>query len=758
MAADKSIGDIDLAVFKTPNRRASGLIQGAEAFHQISEEPEPEGTPMPALELSPIKEYVETKTGMLAVPDPEQIFTRCLDLIGGEDAVVAGVLSGTFQESVFNCMAKYVDADVEGVRQELSEEQTLKVTEYVGRTMIRFLIGELNLNCGSLVMAVPSTVSTSIQILSVRLMELAPMIKKKRDAERQMQTFEDKLALRNDNSDIMARMADNSATMEDFEALIDGKASADMKQIEKVRSSFKQNIKVADIAMAAADRKNASQAITVNLDGKVAINELLDASALVLDVKSLLGRPSPKVALKLERALAALFNANPGKFPISRLITDTIFSEAKIMNSKYGAPLIAEGMADRERLLNEDAKYLLKRETNMLQNIIDTKYSKLSESIQTQLITVRTNTAGEKQIMAEEDNGLSMINVLALTHLDDLPAFRADIKSLIEGFPNKVALGNHAQILQPFMDTILRSALEHEIPVEYYIAVHPILSMLKSKTGSHFLSVIRKFERPTDAESHDCTSMLMKLCSELKRIATVDRIEFPVNASLVSDATKFSKDYSAFVARVGIESDKHLASVSNGMAKPAQSDGAGGGGGSEAKTKSDGDRIRSNKKANDIVRNLQPIGQWAKWGCACADCDNKILPTDRPTPSEAMKKVLEKCEEYRKQFADDTKVYRPMVCLECLKKCKDGPLKLKTGKMKPKTKGKYGGGKGPPAAPAKANAIEEAEPQPEAGPSEAEIENEKLKAELEEAKAQIATRVQSAKSTLWGRDRGSSSF
>ena len=99
----------------------------------------------------------------------------------------------------------------------------------------------------------------------------------------------------------------------------------------------------------------------------------------MLDVKSLLGRPSPKVALKLERALAALYNANPGKFPISRLITDTIFSEAKIMNSKYGVPLIADGMADRERILNDDAKYLLKRETNILQNIIDTKYNKLSE-------------------------------------------------------------------------------------------------------------------------------------------------------------------------------------------------------------------------------------------------------------------------------------------------------------------------------------------------------------------------------------------
>ena len=61
-----------------------------------------------------------------------------------------------------------------------------------------------------------------------------------------------------------------------------------------------------------------------------------------------MGRPSPKVALKFERALVTLYNANPGKFPISRLITDAIFSEAKIMNSKYGVPLIADGMADRE--------------------------------------------------------------------------------------------------------------------------------------------------------------------------------------------------------------------------------------------------------------------------------------------------------------------------------------------------------------------------------------------------------------------------
>eukprot|EP01050_Picozoa_sp_SAG11_P022978 SAG11_NODE_4486_length_1877_cov_5.098988_1_plen_121_part_00 len=96
----------------------------------------------------------------------------------------------------------------------------------------------------------------------------------------------------------------------------------------------------------------------------------------------------------------------------------------------------------------------------------------------------------------------------------------------------------------------------------------------------------------------------MKLCSELKRIATVDRIEFPVSASHISDATKFSKDYSAFVARVGIESDKSLASVSNGMAKLVQNDSAGGGGNSDAKGKSDADRVKSNKKANDTVRTL----------------------------------------------------------------------------------------------------------------------------------------------------------
>ena len=76
MAADKSIGDIDLADFKTPNRRNSGLIKGAEVFHRISDEPEPEGVSMPDLELSPIKEYVKDKSGMLKVltmPDPKSI-------------------------------------------------------------------------------------------------------------------------------------------------------------------------------------------------------------------------------------------------------------------------------------------------------------------------------------------------------------------------------------------------------------------------------------------------------------------------------------------------------------------------------------------------------------------------------------------------------------------------------------------------------------------------------------------------------------
>jgi len=290
MAADKSIGDIDLADFKTPNRRNSGLIKGAEVFHRISDEPEPEGVSMPDLELSPIKEYVKDKSSMLKVltlPDPKKIFTKCLDMIGGEDAVVSSILSGTFQESVFNCMAKHADEEVEGIRQELTEAQSLKVTEYVGRTMIRFLIGELNLNCSSLVMAIPSTISTSIQLLSVRMAEINPLLKKKRDAERQMQNFEEKLALKNDSSDIMVRMANDTATMEDFDALIDGEASAHLKQIEKVRAVFKQNIKAADIVLAAADRKNATQAITVNLDGKVAISELLDSSALVMDVKSL---------------------------------------------------------------------------------------------------------------------------------------------------------------------------------------------------------------------------------------------------------------------------------------------------------------------------------------------------------------------------------------------------------------------------------------------------------------------------------------
>ena len=40
MAADKSISDIDLADFKTPNRRNSGLIKGAEVFHRINDEAE----------------------------------------------------------------------------------------------------------------------------------------------------------------------------------------------------------------------------------------------------------------------------------------------------------------------------------------------------------------------------------------------------------------------------------------------------------------------------------------------------------------------------------------------------------------------------------------------------------------------------------------------------------------------------------------------------------------------------------------------
>ena len=98
MAADKSFSDIDLAEFQTPNRRASGLIKGAEAFHRISDEPEPEDAYMPALGLSPIKEYVEGKSGMLTIPDPKKIFTKCLDMIGGEDAVVTSILNGTFQE------------------------------------------------------------------------------------------------------------------------------------------------------------------------------------------------------------------------------------------------------------------------------------------------------------------------------------------------------------------------------------------------------------------------------------------------------------------------------------------------------------------------------------------------------------------------------------------------------------------------------------------------------------------------------------
>ena len=169
----------------------------------------------------------------MSIPDPKKIFTKCLDMIGGEDAVVASILNETFQESVLLCIAKYADEEVEGVRQELSQEQCLKVSDFIGRTMIRFLIGELNTNCSSHVMAVPSKVSTSIRVLSVRMAELNPMLKNKRDAERRLKNFEDKLALKNGNSDIMRRMANDTATMEDFEELIDGTASAQMKQIEK---------------------------------------------------------------------------------------------------------------------------------------------------------------------------------------------------------------------------------------------------------------------------------------------------------------------------------------------------------------------------------------------------------------------------------------------------------------------------------------------------------------------------------------------
>ena len=111
MAADKSISDIDLAEFQTPNRRASGLIKGAEAFHRISDEPEPEDAYMPARGLSPIKEYVEGKSGMLSIPDPKKIFTKCLDMIGGEDAVVTSIRNETFQESVHQCMDKDAEED-----------------------------------------------------------------------------------------------------------------------------------------------------------------------------------------------------------------------------------------------------------------------------------------------------------------------------------------------------------------------------------------------------------------------------------------------------------------------------------------------------------------------------------------------------------------------------------------------------------------------------------------------------------------------
>ena len=118
-------------------------------------------------------------------------------MIGGEDAVVTSILNGTFQESVHQCMAKYADEDTEGARQELNQEQCLKVSEFIGRTMIRFLIGELNINCSSHVMAVPSKVSTSIRVLSVRMAELNPILKNKRDAERQLKNFEDKLIFSN---------------------------------------------------------------------------------------------------------------------------------------------------------------------------------------------------------------------------------------------------------------------------------------------------------------------------------------------------------------------------------------------------------------------------------------------------------------------------------------------------------------------------------------------------------------------------------
>ena len=77
-------------------------IMTAEVFHRISDEPEPEDAFMPALGLSPIKEYVEGKSGMLSTPDPRKIFTRCLDLIGGEDAVVTSILNETFHCGVIS--------------------------------------------------------------------------------------------------------------------------------------------------------------------------------------------------------------------------------------------------------------------------------------------------------------------------------------------------------------------------------------------------------------------------------------------------------------------------------------------------------------------------------------------------------------------------------------------------------------------------------------------------------------------------------
>ena len=111
MAADKSISDIDLAEFQTPNRRASGLIKGAEAFHRISDEPEPEDAYMPALGLSPIKEYVEGKSGMLSIPDPKKIFTKCLTLI---------VLRATRRRMIRYALYSRLDNGLSGSAQELT--------------------------------------------------------------------------------------------------------------------------------------------------------------------------------------------------------------------------------------------------------------------------------------------------------------------------------------------------------------------------------------------------------------------------------------------------------------------------------------------------------------------------------------------------------------------------------------------------------------------------------------------------------------